>query len=215
MQQWAALRPRLLNFATRYRQHSSHRLSSTKQAAPPPQSRIERIESRLPRFLRRIVTPLRNAPLSHVTAFLILHEITAVVPLLGLTAAFHYGNYLPPFISEWKWAKEGAEKYGNYMRRKGWIQEDSRTGRWWGRGEGGIQIVVEIATAYAITKALLPFRLIVSVWGTPWFARWTVLPLTSRLWRRFGKGKGVAVVTSSPAAGTNAVGGRVLPSSIK
>lgn len=32
------------------------------------------------------------------------------------------------------------------------------------------------ATAWAIVKALLPARLLVSVWATPWFARLVVVP---------------------------------------
>lgn len=48
-----------------------------------------------------------------------------------------------------------------------------------GNGNGnGTRILVEVATAYAITKVLLPARIIFSVWATPWFARVAV--------RRFG-----------------------------
>lgn len=177
-------------------------------------SRIDRIESRLPRFLQRIVTPLRNAPISHVTAFLILHEITAIVPLFGLAAAFHYSKWLPPYISEGKWVKEGTEKFGRYLRKKGWITEDKRSGRWWGRGEGGVRVVVELATAYAIVKALLPLRLLISVWGTPWFASWTVLPLQNALRRVFHRSMRTKSA-ASPAAGTGAVGGRAVPKDSK
>jgi hypothetical protein len=41
----------------------------------------------------------------------------------------------------------------------------------WHVGESGGRILVEVATAYAVTKVLLPVRILVSVWGTPWFAR--------------------------------------------
>lgn len=183
-----------------------------------PASRISRIESRLPRFLSRIVTPLRAAPLSHISAFLILHEITAVVPIFGLTTYFHYYNWLPPYISEWKWVSEYTVKLGNYLRKRGWINEEKRSGRWFGRGETGTRIVVELATAWAITKALLPLRLVISVWGTPWFARWFVLPITGRF-SRLLKGRSAAATASqvgmkTPGAGTNAVGGNVLPKEV-
>ncbi|KAK4542272.1 hypothetical protein LTR36_006925 [Oleoguttula mirabilis] len=187
---------------------------------PPPAttSRIARIEARLPRFLRRFVAPLRNAPLSHITAFIILHELTAIVPLFGLAAFFHYSNWLPPYISEGKWVSQGTEKFGRYLRKKGWISaeddDEARSGRWWGRGEGGVRVVVELATAYAITKALLPLRLVVSVWGTPAFARWTVLPVTGAVKRMFRRGKGgkaAAVGVVSPAAGTGAVASGAVP----
>lgn len=104
------------------------------------------------------------------------------------------------------------------MRKKGWITKEKRSGRWFGRGESGVRIVVELATAYAIVKMLIPFRLVVSVWLTPWFARWTVLPLMGRLqalWTRMRSGKGATQAVASPAAGTGAVGGGVLPKEVK
>lgn len=173
-------------------------------------SHIARLESRLPRFLHRFTTPLRNAPVSHITAFVVLHEITAIVPLFGLAGAFHYANWLPPYISEGKWVQEGTQMFGRWLRRRGWITDDEGSGKWYGRGEGGVRIVVELATAYAITKALLPLRLILSVWMTPWFARWTVLPLTKYLGRIIGSKQAVGTA-SAAAAGTGAVGARVLP----
>jgi hypothetical protein len=209
----------------------------------PHASRISRLESRLPAFLRRYTLPLRSAPVSHITAFLLLHEITAVVPLFGLTAAFHYFDWLPPWIAEGAVVKSGVEKFGKYMRRKGWIDDGEvpgadakngrlggRAGKWWGRGEDGVRLVVEVATAYAVTKLLLPVRLVFSVWATPGFARWTVLPVAGwarrslmPLWGLLGAsvgfgGAGAAAAARrarrgmlSPAAGTNAVGGGVLP----
>lgn len=190
-----------------------HAMSESTQHA-----RISHLESRLPRFLSRILVPLRTAPVSHISAFLILHELTAVLPLVGLTAGFHYFNWLPPYISDLKWFKDGTERFGKYARKKGWVTEEKRSGRWFGRGESGVRIVVELATAYAIVKVLLPLRLVVSVWGTPWFARWTVLPVVGKVKGWFGRGmsgKGAQkVVAASPAAGTGAVGGGVLPKDI-
>ena len=46
-----------------------------------------------------------------------------------------------------------------------------------------------LATAYAITKALLPLRLILSVWATPWFARVAIVPSTNLIRRIFTKRK--------------------------
>lgn len=94
------------------------------------------------------------------------------------------------------------------MKKKGWVGEDGGKARWWGRGEKGVRIVVELATAYAITKALLPLRLVGSVWATPWFARWTVLPVTRWLGGLFRRGKAKKTVD---AAGTGAVGGGAVP----
>lgn len=174
-------------------------------AAASPRSRIERVNSRVPRFLHRYTTPLLTAPVSHITAFLLLHELTAVVPLLGLAATFHYTNWLPPFFSEGAWVREGIERFARYFRRKGWLKslDDEGAGKrdkTWSFGEGGVRIVVEFATAYAITKALLPLRLILSVWATPWFARISVIPFTNVVRRIFRRGR----TNVNPASGTGA-----------
>lgn len=115
------------------------------EAFQKTRSRIERINSRLPRFLQGYAKPLVNAPLTHISAFLLLHELTAVVPLLGLVGLFHYTRWMPPYISEGKWVSDGVEKFGKYFRRKGWLGEQgvARRDRYWGFGEGGVRIVVE------------------------------------------------------------------------
>lgn len=47
---------------------------------------------------------------------------------------------------------EGVEKFGNYFRRKGWLgEEEGVRGRWWGRGEGGVRVVVEYARPFLVT----------------------------------------------------------------
>ncbi|EMC93825.1 hypothetical protein BAUCODRAFT_48959, partial [Baudoinia panamericana UAMH 10762] len=153
----------------------------------PPASRLDRIVARLPRFLRQYTSPLRNAPVSHITTFLVLHELTAIVPLFGLAAAFHYGNWLPRSVSEGEWAAEGSKRFDRWLRKRGWISDDSPSaeGLSGEQGAAGARVVIELATAYAITKALLPVRLVLSVWATPWFARWTVLPVTGLVARIF------------------------------
>lgn len=156
----------------------------------------------------------RNAPLTTTTSFLLLHEITAVVPLFGLAAAFHYYEWLPPFFAEGAWVLRGVTLFGNYFRRKGWISDtDAKNakdaaekgqaedvekgakagviGKWWNRGEGGTRLVIEFATAYAVVKALLPIRIVISVWGAPWFARYSVIPLQN-LWKRIFARKNVS-----------------------
>jgi hypothetical protein len=52
-------------------------------------TRAARILDRVPRSLRTYTDGLRTAPVSHVVSFLVLHELTAIVPLVGLAAAFH------------------------------------------------------------------------------------------------------------------------------
>ncbi|KIW18149.1 hypothetical protein PV08_02437 [Exophiala spinifera] len=159
--------------------------------------RFERFIDRTPRFLRRGLDGLRRAPVSHATAFFILHEITAIIPLFGLASAFHYWQWLPPYFAEGAWVVDGVERFGRYFRKKGWIsandeeevEEQTKDGqatrfekkdgvtKWFGRGESATRWVVELASAYAIVKVLLPVRIFLSVWGAPWFARLAVIPV--------------------------------------
>ncbi len=83
------------------------------------------------------MNPLRNGPVTHIAAFLLLHEITAIAPIYGLAAFSHYSRWMPPLIGEGKWVSAGMEKFGNYFRKKGWLgDEKTRLYKWWGRGRG-------------------------------------------------------------------------------
>ncbi|PSK36672.1 hypothetical protein B9Z65_1855 [Elsinoe australis] len=233
---------------------------------PNPSKRISalaRLQSKLPPRLRPYLSPLLSAPVSHVTSFLILHEITALLPLLGLFGVFHYSNAV--WLDRWRDKveqsenfQEGVKKWGRYARRKGWISDDEeRVAEELAAGEGekgsemevgkvtsekvdseaaalgrvyaedgvtkgmdgrieqlegkldsaaadqketsprgivadtkagkGARLVVELATAYAITKVMLPVRIVASVWATPWFARVAVQPVSSLARRVLGR----------------------------
>lgn len=243
--------------ATRRQPLPSPRPYTTTPPKPPitSQSRITRFNRRLPTFLHKYTNALATAPLSHITSFLLLHELTAVIPLFSLAAYFHYTHWLPPWFAEGAWIASGVERFGRYFKRKGWIrddeaaeavrevgemQEEATWRAWmvrrgwvrsegvgvaseedvgremetrglrkvdhaWNIGEGGVRLVVEFATAYAIVKMFLVPRIMLSVWATPWFARWTVLPVMRRFRARSGaRRKGVV-------AGTGAVEGGVVP----
>jgi hypothetical protein len=154
-------------------------------------SRLDRWITRSPKFFKPTFVALRDAPASYIVSFAVLHEITAVVPLVGLTWSFHRYGWLPPFFAEGKWAIEGVERFGRYFRKKGWIdakeetivEEETKQGRAkqvqrkvssvWNKSEDAGRLLVEVATAYAIVKVLLPLRIVLSVWWAPTFARFT------------------------------------------
>lgn len=161
-------------------------------------SRLRRFNDRLPRFLRTYTTPLFGAPVTHITSFLILHEITAILPLFGLVGAFHYGAWMPDLASgtgESNAFDEGAARFGRWLKKKGWVDEadvdtvaeHEATGPK-GLDRAGVRLLLEFATAYAITKALLPARLAASVSATPWFARTVFTPTANLARRLFRKG---------------------------
>lgn len=199
---------------------------NTTSSSPTIPSRLDRLSARLPRYLQSYLTPLRNAPLSHVSAFLFLHELTAILPLVGLAALFHYTNWLPTQLSEGEWVQQGVKKWGRYARRKGWVTDaeeevaelqaerlseggdvgaglgvDGRQvvvgGGNGGGGGQGVRIVLELGTAWAVTKALLPVRLAACVWGTPWFARVVCVPVWGVVRKVFGRGNAAAGVAKS------------------
>lgn len=169
-----------------------------KPTAPQKPSIQERTRSRLdawivrsPKFFKPTLTALRDAPASYVVSFAVLHEITAIVPLVGLAWSFHRFGWLPPYFAEGKWVIEGVQKFGRYFRKKGWIDEkdearveqkteqgkarqvQSQVSNVWNRGEDAGRLLVEVGTAYAIIKLLLPLRIALSVWAAPTFARFT------------------------------------------
>ncbi|CAG8900316.1 unnamed protein product [Penicillium egyptiacum] len=198
------LRSLRLQTARNTRPHASRRSISTPSPAQPPKpsqtspndtrSHLRRFNDRLPRFLRTYTKPLFGAPVTHITSFLILHEITAILPLFGLVGAFHYGTWMPNLASqthETNAFDEGAARFGSWLKKKGWVDESdvNTVAEHETTGEktvdrAGVRLVLEFATAYAITKALLPARLAASVWATPWFARSIFTP-TAKLARRF------------------------------
>lgn len=91
----------------------------------------------------------------------------------------HFGDYV----------QKGVARFERYFARKGWFgftkedlqgmegmgrsgseeQTEDAVARW-RSGELKYRILVEVALAYAVTKALLPLRIIASVSATPWFA---------------------------------------------
>ena len=81
---------------------------------------LTRLNRRLPKFLHPYTNRLVSAPLSHITSFLILHELSALVPLVALFGLFHYTSWLPGGLGEAVWAREKAEKLVRYLERKGY-----------------------------------------------------------------------------------------------
>ncbi|KUL92141.1 hypothetical protein ZTR_02276 [Talaromyces verruculosus] len=190
-------RPRLLN-------------SAFPNPAPEPSSaalraRLQKFNDRLPSFLRGYTTPLIGAPTTHITSFLILHEITAVVPLFGLFGFFHYSGWTPLLSAgDDSSLNDAVQRFGKWMTKKGWVgSEDveaaknvSSTATTTGEDgdksqvlmqQKGAQLVLQFAAAYVTTKALLPLRIVASVWATPWFARVLLVPIgrgVKRIFRR-------------------------------
>jgi Hypothetical protein FLILHELTA len=173
------------HFFTTNRFYAQRFLSS----APPSETstglraRLQKFNNRLPAFLRGYTTPLLGAPATHITSFLILHELTAVLPLFGLFAVFHYSGWTPLLSAgEDNALNEAIQRFGKWMTKKGWVGSEDveaaktasttiEDGAGISTQQKGAQLVLQFAAAYVATKALLPLRIVASVWATPWFAR--------------------------------------------
>ncbi|PQE28511.1 family FLILHELTA protein [Rutstroemia sp. NJR-2017a WRK4] len=174
--------------------------SKTSPASPNPASplrtRLQTLHNRLPRFLHPYTSPLLSAPKTYIVAFLVLHEITAIIPLFALAGGFHYTGWVPTDLVPREKLEGGVRRFERWFRRRGWFGYGVEGGE---VGEGvvdrmiqgeedgnwrGKRIVLEVATAYAITKVLLPVRIAVSVWGAPWFAG--VMGRVARVKRKSG-----------------------------
>ncbi|KAJ2976301.1 hypothetical protein NQ176_g5036 [Zarea fungicola] len=185
-----AQRPKILNRPTfnRPARLAPRRYQSTETTTT---TQFDKITAKLPRRLQKYTKRLRNAPVSHIVSFLILHELTAIVPLFALFAVFHYTTYVPlTYVTTHfgSYVAAGVARFEKYFRRKGWFGFEKNDtvndaqpegGRAdvtqdavekWQTGDPKYKILVEVSLAYAITKALLPLRVIGSVWATPWFA---------------------------------------------
>lgn len=152
---------------------------------PPASARIDKksqnsnkdhpILKKTPKFLHRYFGRVLTAPGSHIVAFLILHEITAIVPLFALWYTFHHYGFIPTGIPDWILGKGIdfvnvlAEKYNWGLMAK--AADSSR-------------ILMEGAAAYSIVKLTLPLRAAFSIMLMPWFARIFVLPITGLFKRK-------------------------------
>lgn len=136
------------------------------------------ILSKVPKVLRPYTTQFIHAPVSHVTAFLILHELTAIVPLVGTWYVLH--QYHDLFMTASMDLPAWAIEKGTKIIDKG-LQD-------WDFGDYSfndkVKFIMEGAYAYVIVKALFPIRLAFSLLGMPWFAKWFVLPFTKMFSRK-------------------------------
>lgn len=133
------------------------------------------ILDRIPRFLRRYAGRFINAPVSHVSAFLILHELTAIMPLIGIWYFLHHNHDMIPTMDLPSWALEKGTKVIDKSMEKFDFSDYSLHDK--------AQIIVEGAYAYVVVKALFPVRLGFSLALMPLFAKWVILPIT----RLFGR----------------------------
>ncbi|KAF9116952.1 hypothetical protein BGX27_008100 [Mortierella sp. AM989] len=131
------------------------------------------IAPKLSKF-RQYAEQFKNKPASHLISFGILHEITAVVPLPIIYFALVETGVEIPFPEQAM--EEGNRFVARVAKYYGWNLE----------GADGARAMLNMATSYAVVKALIPVRLAICVWMTPWTATRIVSPVMN-FWRRFKK----------------------------
>lgn len=134
----------------------------------------QKILGMVPRVFKPYTVDFINKPVLNLTSFLILHELSAIVPLVSLWYVFHkYNVTIPLDIPQWALDK-GTRVIDESMALfdfEGWSLNDK------------FRLISEGAYAFVVVKFMLPVRLGVSFMMTPWFTRWVIDPVT-RAWRR-------------------------------
>jgi hypothetical protein len=97
------------------------RLFST---APPP---------KVPPKLSRYAALFAGKPVSYLTSFLILHELTAILPVGGIFWYIHATSWTPPGISQ-EFVKQKMESLQRWSDKKGYG---------WFRGDQGARVLLE------------------------------------------------------------------------
>ncbi|KAG1758836.1 hypothetical protein EDD22DRAFT_783372 [Suillus occidentalis] len=142
-----------------------------------------------------------GAPLpSLIVSFAILHELTAIVPIVGIfytarslgagervvnAAAFDRGGsaddqswvniQLRSWVDEGEhWAGRVGRRYGIFGFEKGEVVDQTQTSQLSGKLAGDVANAV---LAYGTVKALLPIRIGLSLYLSPMFSRAVVEPI--------------------------------------
>jgi len=121
---------------------------------------------------RRYIDRLKERPASHVTAFAILHEVTAILPFPLIYFPLKWsriGQYLPIPI---EYIQEGNKKINRVRTRYGFEPLDESS-----------LVLVNLSMTYAIVKLLLPLRIGLSLMLTPWLA--SIITRSLSIFQRF------------------------------
>ncbi|CAO1620888.1 unnamed protein product [Sympodiomycopsis kandeliae] len=181
---------------------SSRRNLSTSESAPDPAPKlVQRFKSRLTKLSQETGTDLASLSAS----FLILHELSAIIPLVllfYLLGLFGIGEKLCTYFQDeaessteettWKkyigdYLQEGLFKIERYARRKGWWgYEKGSQDQVSKEGKEGKDLVIagslaNAVAAYVIVKIIVVPRMFISLWLSPAFARRVFEPVKKRV----------------------------------
>ncbi|CAG8572166.1 5820_t:CDS:2, partial [Dentiscutata heterogama] len=114
---------------------------------------------------RKYASQFRSKPASYVISFAVLHELTAIVPIPIIYIFLSATGIEIPFPQQ---VLDEGNKFIN------------KVAVYYGYSpfEDGSRKLLNLATSYAIVKALMPVRIAACVMMTPWTAEKVVGPIT-------------------------------------
>ncbi|CAG8807338.1 17578_t:CDS:2, partial [Gigaspora rosea] len=123
---------------------------------------------------RKHASQFRSKPASYIISFAVLHELTAIVPIPIIYIFLSATGIEIPFPQQ---VLDEGNKFIN------------RVFVYYGYSpfENGSRKLLNLATSYAIVKALMPVRIAACVMMTPWTAEKVVGPVTSVFKRIVGR----------------------------
>lgn len=128
----------------------------------------QKILSKVPKFLVPYTVGFIKRPVANLTSFLILHEISAIVPLIGFWYLFHkYQFSIPLDLPQWAISK-GTKIIDDSLQSfnfEGYSLHDK------------FNLILEGAYAFVLVKMLLPVRLAFSFALTPSFTKYIIEPI--------------------------------------
>lgn len=117
-------------------------------------------DPRYARYFKKITT---SGTIPMITSFFILHELTAIIPLFTVWYILYNLN----IMDNLEFSGELMTKCSNAIERlvNDKFQELDKH-----------RLILSGALSYALVKIMGPLRIIVSLWGAPYFCRWLILP---------------------------------------
>lgn len=123
---------------------------------------------------RKYAKQFQDKPFSHIASFAVLHEITAIIPIPIVYLLLDWFNFKLPFIPDVV-VSEGNRIMSSIRTRYGFPPLDANS-----------RVAINLATAYAVVKIAMPFRIGLCVGLTPWFATRITQPLLNLIkWKKY------------------------------
>ena len=128
-----------------------------------------------PRFSRYFDKLLEASPIPTIASFFILHELTAIIPLFSVWYLLYNWNILGDINLSGDFITQCSDAIERLVGTRASEFADKH------------RLIISGALSYALVKILAPARILVSLWGAPYVARWMVIPF--RNFRNMLRGK--------------------------